>query len=313
MSESTDSRRRLWLPALAALGVLTVSGIVAVAVVRDVGADTRPPFLLESTTTRPPARAEDGRLHVAGSGSCVPLARMLAGAARRELGVVPEVHASIGSSGGLRALQDGAIELALVSRPLSSEELAAGLVYTPFARIPVVVAAALEVPDDTVTFADLEAIFGGERTQWSDGSNLVVLLRESGDSSHRVVEAMDGALQDAMARGRSSGSFRVLYHDDAMEVALANTRGAIGLHGNGVEASLAGFRALTFEGIAPTAANVESGRYPFVKELAFVTQGEPRGDAKAFVDFVLSPSGRALLRARNAVPPASDVAEGEEG
>ena len=131
----------------------------------------------------------------------------------------------------------------------------------------------------------------------------VHLLREGGDSSHRVVEAVVPGLESITASARASGAFRVLYHDAAMQVALANTSGALGLHGNGVDASLAGFRALAVEGVEPTEANVESGRYPFVKELAFVTLGPPAGEAKAFVDFALSPQGRALLRVRGGVPP----------
>ncbi len=298
---------------VAIIGVVALSTGVVVAVMRDVGENTRPPFLLEDHDARSPAPPEDGRLHVAGSGSCVPLARMLAGAAMRDIGLALEIHASIGSGGGIRALRDGAIQLAMVSRPLSREELDAGLEYTPFARIPVIVAVGLDVPDEGVSFADLENLFGGVKTRWSNGSNVVVLLREPGDSSHRVVEGVDARIEAGVERARALGSFPVLYQDGAMQVALANTRGAIGLHGNGVDASLAGFRALAVEGVEPTAANVESGRYPFVKELAFVTQGAPRGDAKAFIDFVLSAGGRALLRARNAVPPSTQRAIEEAG
>jgi len=293
------------MPWLGALAVLL--GVVGWAVleVRGVGQDSRPGFLVTDVSASPAGRPADGRLHVAGSGSCVPLARMLAGAAMGELPLGTEVHASIGSGGGIRALRDGAIDLAIVSRPLSDAERDEGLVYTPFARIPVVVAAGLDVADRSVSTQQLVALFDGRDATWSDGANVVVLLREDGDSSHRVVEAEVPAFGAATEHGRERG-FRVLYHDGAMQVALANTPGAVGLHGNGVDASLAGFRALAVEGVEPTGSNVESGRYPFIKELAFVTRGAPAGDAKAFVDFALSARGRALLRVRGAVPPAPE-------
>ncbi len=299
-----EGPRRHWKPWLGALAVLVTVVAWAVLEVRDVGQDSRPTFLTTEVQATPPSRPDDGHLHIAGSGSCIPLTRMLAGTAMQRLDVSPEVHASIGSGGGIRALRDGAIDLAVVSRTLRDEEIEAGLVYTPFARIPVVVAAGLDVSDRGVSYAQLEALFAGRQDTWSDGSNVVVLLREAGDSSHRVVEAVVPGLAEITAQARTSGVVRVLYHDAAMQVALANTSGALGLHGNGVDASLAGFRALAVEGIEPTEANVESGRYPFVKELAFVTDGPPAGEVKTFVDFALSPNGRALLRVRGGVPPA---------
>lgn len=298
-----EGPRRHWLPWLGAFAVL--AGIVGWAVldVRDVGEDSRPSFLTTQVQAESPRRPDGAHLHIAGSGSCVPLSRMLAGAAMPQIDVSPEVHASIGSGGGLRALRDGAIDIALVSRPLREQERDAGLVYTPFARIPVVVAAGLDVPDRSVTIRRLEALFGGGEDRWSNGSKVVVLLREAGDSSHRVVDAAAPGFVDATDQSREAGRVRVLYHDGAMQVALANTPGALGLHGNGVDPSLAGFRSLAVEGVEPTGTNVESGRYPFVKELAFVTDGVPTGGAKDFIDFALSPQGRALLRVRGAVPP----------
>ena len=299
-----EGPRRHWLPWLGALAVLLCVIGWAVLDVRDVGEDSRPAFLTTQVQAGTPERPDGAHLHVAGSGSCVPLARMLAGAAMPQLDVSPEVHASIGSGGGLRALRDGAIDVALVSRPLSEDERLAGLVYTPFARIPVVVAAGLDVPDRSVTIPRLEALFGGAEDRWDNGEKVVVLLREAGDSSHRVVDAAAPGFVEATDRSRGRGNVRVLYHDGAMQVALANTPGALGLHGNGVDPSLAGFRSLAVEGVDPTGTNVESGRYPFVKELAFVTDGAPAGAAKTFVEFALSSDGRALLRVRGAVPPA---------
>lgn len=292
-----------WLPWI--VSILAIVGFMgwALSEVRHVGRGSRPAFLTTEVVPNPPPRRTDDRLHIAGSGSCIPLTRMLAGTAIQRLDVAPEVHASIGSSGGLRALQDGAIDLAVVSRQLRPAEEAAGFVYTPFARIPVVVAAGLDVPERGLTLDELEALFEGRRTEWSDGSTVVVLLREAGDSSHRVVENVIPDFARVAELARASGEMRVLYHDSEMQVALANTPGAVGLHGNGVDASLAGFRALAVEGVSPTMASVESGEYPFIKELAFVTLGQPSGDAKAFIDFTLSTEGRAILRIRGGVPP----------
>ncbi len=74
------------------------------------------------------------------------------------------------------------------------------------------------------------------------------------------------------------------------------------MHGNGVDPALAGFRALAVDGVLPTAQNVASSRYPFVKELGFVTLGPAKGEAAAFIDFARSANGQEVLRKRGAVP-----------
>jgi phosphate transport system substrate-binding protein len=48
--------------------------------------------------------------------------------------------------------------------------------------------------------------------------------------------------------------------------------------------------------VQPVAAEVVSGRYPMSRPLTFVTNGPPRGEAKTFIDYVLSAQGQELVR-----------------
>ena len=45
----------------------------------------------------------------------------------------------------------------------------------------------------------------------------------------------------------------------------------------------------------PTEANVDSGRYPLSRNLFWYTAGEPTGEIKALVDWVLSPEGQKIV------------------
>jgi phosphate transport system substrate-binding protein len=45
----------------------------------------------------------------------------------------------------------------------------------------------------------------------------------------------------------------------------------------------------------PTEANVESGKYPLARPLYWYTVGEPTGDIKKLVDWVLSPAGQKVV------------------
>ncbi|HEX8913494.1 MAG TPA: phosphate ABC transporter substrate-binding protein [Humisphaera sp.] len=48
--------------------------------------------------------------------------------------------------------------------------------------------------------------------------------------------------------------------------------------------------------IEPTNANIATKRYPMSRPLFLLTNGEPTGDAKVYVDFLLSDRGQALVR-----------------
>jgi phosphate transport system substrate-binding protein len=54
-------------------------------------------------------------------------------------------------------------------------------------------------------------------------------------------------------------------------------------------------KGLKVDGAEPTAEQVIQKKYPLVRPFLFVTKGEPGADAKAFIDYVLSPTGQALM------------------
>ena len=283
-----------------------VVAVVAVALVAGAGVIVTglddgpvPPFIDPAFRPQPePAAFDDKALHVAGSGSNLPLTRALV---RAYDGAPPVVHPSIGSGGGVRALLDGAIGVALVSRPLKPAERERGLVATPYARIPVVVAAHADVPEATITGRRLVELYAGEETLWADGRRIFVLQREPGDSSHAVFGRQLPGFADANEEAYRVNRWRVLYHDAAMEEALGNTLGSVGLHA-GTVAHRPEIRTLAVDGVEPTPDAVADGTYPFAKDLAFVTVGKPMGAAKAFIDFVRSDAGAAAIQAGGGVP-----------
>jgi len=269
----------------------------------------RPPFLERGAAPGAaalPSASEPDVLHLAGSGSNLPLTRALAEAHAEAGGAQYVVHESVGSRGGIRAVYDGVIQIGLVSRPLVANEQRLGLVVTPYARSPVAVAVNASVPDEGLTSEELLDIYRGVKKRWSDGSRVVVLHREQGDSSHRAVERHLPELAAISDEARREERFRVLYTDAAMEEALVSTRGAVGLYGSGSIPADLPIKALCVDGIAPTVANVSQGIYPFAKDLAFVTRGEPAAPAADFLRFVFSEPGQVLIRERGYLPLGGD-------
>jgi phosphate transport system substrate-binding protein len=290
----------LWLAVSASM--LALLAVAAWVVVSD--ADQPLPPFLKTAGPRPttPAMVPHDGLRMAGSGSNLPITRALSSAFSLAESQHAVVHASIGSGGAIQALLDGVIDIALVSRPLREGEREQGLVAIPYARVPVVVAVHASVPDARLTRAELVEIFDDRRRTWSDGSRIVVLQREHDDSSHTAVDRVIPEFAEANERAYQAARWRVLYRDDAMREALADTLGAIGLFGEGTIPPSLPIKMLAIDDVVPSVQTVRSGAYPFHKDFAFVTRGPPEGQAAAFITFALSPAGRTIIETSGALP-----------
>lgn len=290
-------QRLVWV-LVAAVSILFGGSVVAVWLAESV--EPVPTFSVAArgTTDRATQRGQQ-RLHIAGSGSNIPMTKALLAAryGHRHDRVV--VHPSIGTGGGVRALRDGAVDVAMISRPLDPEE-AEALVVIPWARVPVVVAVHPSVPVAGLATAELIEIYGGQRTTWSDGTPVVVLQRERGDSSHRAFDVRVPGFREVNEAAYQARRFRVLYHDVAMLDALESVEGAIGLVGSGVVPD-ASYRVLALDGRMPTPETVASGEYPFTKDLAFAMRGVPTGLARDFMTFIHGDEARRVVRAFGSV------------
>jgi phosphate transport system substrate-binding protein len=273
------------MPTVILLGVLTAVGLH--------GRDARA------------AESHPSALLFAGSGSNLAVTRLLVDAFRQiHPGIAIEVPGSIGSTGGIRAVADGAIAVALISRPLREPERALGLTVVPYARTAVVVGAHPTVPARGLTFEDLVQIYRGLQTRWDDGREIVVLTRESGDSSLEVLEHGVPNFLAASNASRQAGRWRTLYTDQEMAHTLTQTPYAIGMSDLGtITAERRPIKVLDLNGIAPTSDNVRTGRYPLAKTLAFAFQRDRLAPgARMFIDFVHGPGGAKVLRANGYLP-----------
>ncbi|KIG13623.1 Phosphate ABC transporter, periplasmic phosphate-binding protein PstS [Enhygromyxa salina] len=307
--ERADGSRRArivgWSLALIGSALLLLTGWL---LVRLVESGPLPPFLDE--TIPPPAKAQaapkpSNLLRLAGSGSNLPLTRELAAVyVSKRPWLRVRVHESIGSSGGVRATLERAIEVGLISRGLQPAEQAQGVVSIPYARVAVVLAANPSVPVRGVTREDLLDLYAGRREYWADGSPVVLLKREPGDSSHLAVYAAVPELEAVDAEAWTADRGRRLFHDRAMQEALISTPGAVGLFDQGL-ATIQSLPivVLEFEGHRPNEDAVRSGSYPIYKDLSFVIPAEePDPLAHEFISFVFSAEGQRVIRESGYVP-----------
>jgi phosphate transport system substrate-binding protein len=235
------------------------------------------------------------------------MSRVGAVAAQQDPDLHLRVLPSLGSTGAVRAVADGAIDVAVIGRPLRDSEKGTGLAEREVARTPFVFAVGSRSGTTGITTDQLVAIYLGTRLAWPDGQRVRPVLRPPSDADTEILRAISPEVADALdAAGKRRGMLVGTTNTECNDL-IDRVPGAVGpttlLQ---IRAEKHQLRALTWNGVAPSLENLESGRYPLVKSIHVVYRSPGRGAVRSLVGFLGSPSGRALLRELGALP----VAEG---
>jgi ABC-type phosphate transport system substrate-binding protein len=64
---------------------------------------------------------------------------------------------------------------------------------------------------------------------------------------------------------------------------------------DGITADAPPIKVLEVEGLLPTIENLRSQQYALTQPIYLISNGTPGGRLRSFVDFVLSPTGQAIV------------------
>lgn len=241
------------------------------------------------------AAAEE--IRIGGTGNALGTMRLLCEAfVQVHPEIKPIVLSSIGTSGAIKAVSKGAIDIGLSSRPLTQEESSNGLSATEYARSPTVFAVQARNKTTSVTVKQVAAIYSGELSTWPDGTVIRPVLRQPGDDNTRQIKSLSTEIEKSLviAEKRPGQIFASTDQDAADK--MESIPGSLGVTTIAlIRSEKRNLRALALDGIEPSPENVMSGRYPMVKEFNFVLPKEPGLAVQEFLKFVRSPQGRKVL------------------
>lgn len=208
----------------------------------------------------------------------------------------PVLNATLGTSGGIRAVTEGALDVGVASRELNAKEAARGVAQMEFARTPFVFATGAQNKTTRVTLREVVDIYGGRTQAWPDGTTLRLVLRPEGDSDTMVLRGISDELRQAsIAAAKRPGMIVAISDVDASEN-LEKIPGAFGTTTlSQILTEKRAIRALALDGVEPTVANAAAGRYRVHKRFYLVVRDPPSAPARAFVDFVRSAEAQAIL------------------
>lgn len=206
------------------------------------------------------------------------------------------VLSSIGSSGAIKAVPKGGVDIGLISRVLSDDERTAGAVATEYARTPTVLAVSTKSKVTAITRDQIADLYTGKLAKWPDGTPVRPVLRQPGDDNTKQLKNLSPAIEKALsdAEQRRGLSYAVIDQEAADKI--ESIPGAIGVTTLALILSEGrALRPLKLDAIDPTVKNGASGDYPIVKRFFFVTRPAPSAAVQKFTAFVNSPPGREIL------------------
>lgn len=207
----------------------------------------------------------------------------------------------IGSTAGINAVKQGAAEIGMSSRVISSAELDDNYKAITIAHDGIALVVNKANPVTNLTREQLIGIYQGKITNWKsiNGKDLdmAVVSRENASGSRFSFEHFMGLTKQVSGFTVSNISPRVLVvsTNGMVKSLVSRNEHAIGYVSLGsVDDSV---KALSYDNVLPTAANIESGEYKIARPfLLMFKQKGLANDAQQFIKFVLSNQAQTIIK-----------------
>jgi phosphate transport system substrate-binding protein len=236
-------------------------------------------------------------LRIGGTGGALGTMRLAGEAFRKSgSGVDVTILPSLSTDGGIRAVLDGAIDLAVTARPLKPEEKARGAVERRYGRSAIVFIVHERQQASGFTQAQLADIYLGKTERWPDGTPLRMIMRPENGSETKSVMSLSPLMNRAVraALERKGMLYALTDQETADKVekipgTIAPSVLALVLSEN------RRVRVLALDGVTPSVKSIADGSYPLLRDAWTVTGPSPSPAAKRFVEFLHSAAGKKLL------------------
>lgn len=246
----------------------------------------------DSAAAEAPAELS-GSVTMAGSTSMEKLANALAESFMAKYPGVTVTAEFTGSGAGVEAVTAGSVDIGNASRNLSEEEKANGVAENIVAIDGIAVVTDPANTAEGLTKDQLTQIYKGEVKNWSEvgGADqaIVVVGREAGSGTR-------GAFEEILEVEDQCAYANELDSTGAVMAKVASTPGAIGYVSLDVIDDTV--KALSLDGVAPTAENIKSGSYFLSRPFVMATKGEISEQNEAVQEifsYLASEEGRALI------------------
>lgn len=201
-----------------------------------------------------------------------------------------------GTDQGIQSILSGNADIAAISRPLTPQETAQGLVTVPVMTdaIAIVIGDKNPLGSKGLTQAQVVGIFQGTITDWSQvggkPGTIRVINRPTFSGTHQ-------AFQEKVLKGGNFGTtpnITTMAQDKTTPMLQQLGKDGIGYATYAQVKQQQTVRTVAVDGITP-----EAPSYPYQRELYYVYKQPPSPQVQAFLGYVISPQGQQAIASTN--------------
>ena len=235
---------------------------------------------------------EKGTIKISGGTAHIPVMKEMA---KRIMSNNPDIQVSVaggGSGVGIKQVGEGLVDIGNSGRSPKKEELekyslsifkwaidGVGIVVNPENRV------------QSLSSSQLQDIYAGKITNWKQlggrDEPINVYTRDKSSGTRDVF------WKKGLHKGEITAKAHFVVSNGAMKAAISQDPYGIGYVSVGhIDKSVA---PVTLDGVAPTLDNIKKGSYIIARGLYSITNGEPTGLTKKFIDYLFTPEIQKLV------------------
>lgn len=184
--------------------------------------------------------------------------------------------------------------------------------FTPIGHEAFVFLVGNENPVDSITYQQLRNIYSGKTAYWNtlgwrEGGRIIAFQRPEGSGSQTGLQKLimrnlplqvPQPLPDKTLIGTNSLMNQVAVEWQGLQPVIGYSYRyfATTMYAN------PDVKLLKVNGIEPSIKNIQNSSYPFIADFYAVTNGEPEGNTKLLINWILSPQGQEIIEKTGYTP-----------
>ncbi len=226
-----------------------------------------------------------------------------------------------GSNNGVESLASGKVQIGLVGRELKADEKEKNKDFVPvtigYDGIGILVSNAQ--PIDKITKDQVHDIYTGKIKNWKDlGGKDAPINLTSRTEGHAQLELFANYFGlevkfdagKALYKNKGDADYAIKAapktNNNEMLAAVTTDENCLSYIPIGFALARiekgAPLKLLPLDGTPATRENVGNGKYPLCRPLLVVTKGEPQGNVKAFISYLVSDAGQKIVSDQDYIP-----------
>lgn len=197
-----------------------------------------------------------------------------------------------GSSNGIKGILDSTVDIGMASRKMKDKEVklaeqkgvnAVELVVALDAVVPIVHPSN---PVNDLTIQQLSDIYTGKIRNWKEvGGEDMTIVVVSRDSSSGTYETWQGLVVGK--KNKVTPTALLSASSGAVKEAVGKNKKAISYEGLGYVVGAKSIKGVKVNGVEGSIETVKNSTYPVSRTLQIYTNGTPKGEVKAFLDYLM--------------------------